>query len=109
MYKPNKKKLRAMAEEINNKVYNSELDITNLKFKIKKSHETAMAFYEYPGIITVYKSHHKNKFDYFTTIAHELIHYLQCANDIPTNHNGAAFRYYRKKTARIYKLKTIQI
>lgn len=109
MYKPTKKKLRIIAKKINDTIYSSVLDIDALKFRIKKNHKLAMAFYEYPGIITVYKKHHKTEFDYFKTIAHELIHYLQCSNDIPTNHNGAAFRYYRKKTARIYKLKLNQI
>lgn len=109
MYKPNQKKLRNIAEKINEKVYFNSLDIDSLKFRVKKNHKLAMAFYEYPGIITIYRKHHKTKFDYFTTIAHELIHYFQCSNDIPTNHNGAAFRYYKRKTAKVYKLKLNQI
>lgn len=106
-----KLKLRLIAEEINSSVFNNALDISVIDFHFKKKDENARAWYyrfNKTPFIQIIKKHHENDNELIASIAHELIHYYQDCLDIPINHGGKFFRYYKEKICRIYQIENPQ-
>ncbi len=107
-------KLMEFAIQINEEVFNFQINLNGLKFKnIKEDKENpnCRAWY-YPDAnrIVLIEKHHPNEFEIFHTIAHELIHVFneQCDPDqelTHLNHGGKFFRYYKRKVCDTYGIK----
>ena len=108
------KRLIELSIQINDEVFNSEINLNSLKFKnIKEDKENpnCRAWY-YPATnkIVLIETHHFNEFEIFHTLAHELIHVFneQCDPDqelTHLNHGGKFFRYYKRKVCNTYGIK----
>lgn len=105
----NKLMLRMMAEKVNQEIFNSELDISDIQFGFKKKETvSARAWYINTGKsirIILIKDCHDNKKDIFHSVAHELIHHWQASNDLSVNHNVKHFRYWKAKMSKRYGFK----
>ena len=99
----NEKTIYALADEINQVLFDGMLDLTELKIYVRTStHRQGWLGYYLSGKIRIYAKDHKNSYTaMINTLAHELVHFYQDMLECPTNHNGKIFRYYTAKWRRL--------
>lgn len=97
----NKNVILALADEINQALFNGALDLGAFKIIQQKRHFAGWMGEYFNGKIKLGLDKHENYLELLETLAHEMTHYYQDSLGLPTNHNGAFFRYYSKKWAKI--------
>lgn len=109
--KVNKKQLVIWTNQINREIFGNKINLAGLRFINKdrdKKNPQARAWF-YPGdfkIVLIAKEH-KDEFEIFHTLAHELIHVyqMQCGFDHwHLNHGAKFFRYYKEKICAAYEI-----
>ena len=109
--KVNKDQLWIWAKQINLEIFGNRINLDELRFKnksIDKKNPQARAwFYPESFKIVLIEKEHKDEFEIFHTIAHELIHIyqMQCGFDYwHLNHGGKFFRFYKEKICAAYEI-----
>jgi len=97
--------------QINREIFGNSINLDGLRIINKKKdpvEQNARAwFYPESFKIVILEKHHKNEFEIFHTLAHELIHVYQrqCGFDYyHLNHGGKFFRYYKEKICAAYEI-----
>jgi Zn-dependent peptidase ImmA (M78 family) len=111
--KTNKKQLWAWAKQINREIFGNSINLEELRIinkkKDKDNPQARAWFYPQSFKIVLIAKEHRNEFEIFHTLAHELIHVyqLQCncvSEEGNLNHGGKFFRFYKEKICAAYEI-----
>jgi hypothetical protein len=111
--KVNKDQLWIWARQINLEIFGNRINLDELrifnKLQDKNNPQARAWFYPVSFRIVFIAKEHKDEFEIFHTLAHELIHIyqLQCgcmSKNGNLNHGGKFFRFYKEKICAAYEI-----
>jgi len=111
--KVSKKQLWIWAYQINREIFGNRINLDGLRIinkeKDKENPQARAWFYPVSFKIVLIAKEHKDVFEIFHTLAHELIHVYQLQKNAVSengnlNHGGKFFRFYKEKICSTYNI-----